>query len=344
MIVAGHLYDRDSSNRVAARLSGRGDRYVLTVDGDGGETIVDVVSAAPFVNGIPQRLVISTGQTFAPLDELPEGFLRTRRNRFWRALSRTERFSPRTAVVCVMLLAGIVVSLRAALPALADAAAHLVPGSLEAAVGQSAFERFDHWLLEPSGLSPARTAALKRAAERLADARGMSEPPKVLFRSAPQIGANALAFPGGPILVTDQLVRAMESDDRVVAVIAHELGHVEERHGVRQVLRAAGLLILFGAILGADEVIVEELSAFALSLATSGYAREFENAADEYAVRLLGDAGHSPEALAAALESLAAECEPHCAEGGWFSTHPSIETRIAALKAFTGKLDGDPGR
>ncbi len=343
MIVAGHLYDRDSSNRVAARLSGRGDHYVLTTD-DGGETVVDVVSAAPFVNGIPQRLVISTGQTFAPFDELPKGFLRTRRNRFWRALSRAERFSPRTAIVCVMLLAGIVVSARAALPALADAAARLVPGSLEAAIGRNAFEQLEHWLLEPSDLSPAQTVALRRAAKRLVDLRGMSEPPRVLFRSAPEIGANAFAFPGGPILVTDQLVRAMDSDDRVVAVIAHELGHVEERHGVRQALRAAGLLVLFGAILGADEVVVEELSAFALSLATSGYSREFESAADEYAARLLRDAGLSPEALVGALESLAAECEPHCAEEGWFSTHPSIETRIEALRAFTGKLDGGPER
>ena len=113
---------------------------------------------------------------------------------------------------------------------------------------------------------------------------------------------------------------------------------------MRQVLRAAGLLVLFGAILGTDEAIVEELSAFALSLATSGYAREFESAADEYAVRLLRDAGHSPEAFVAALESLAAECEPHCTEGGWFSTHPSIETRIETLREFTEKLDGDPGR
>lgn len=343
MIVAGHLYDRGSSNRVAARLSGRRDRYVLTTDG-GGERVVDVVSASPFVNGIPQRLVVSTGQTFVPFGELPKGFLRGRRNRFWRALSRAERFSPRTAVVCVVLLAAIVVSLRAALPALADAAARFVPGSLEAAVGRSTFEQLEYWLLEPSDLSPAQAVALRRAAKRLVDLRGMPEPPRVLFRSAPKIGANAFALPGGPIVVTDQLVDLMDSEDLVVAVIAHELGHVEERHAVRQILRAAGLLILFGAILGADEVFVEELSALALSLTTSGYSREFESAADEYAVRLLRDAGHAPGAFIAALESLAAECGPPCAEEGWFATHPSIETRIAAVRELIGKPGGDPGR
>ena len=343
MIVAGHLYDRGSSNRVAARLSGRRDRYVLTTD-DGGETVVDVISAAPFINGIPQRLVISTGQTFVPFGELPQGFLGGRRNRVWRALSRAERFSPGTAAVCVVLLAGIVVSLRAALPALADAAAHLVPGSLEAAVGRSTFAQLEYWLLEPSDLSPAQTVALRRAAKRLVEQQGMSEPPRVLFRNAPKIGANAFALPGGPVVVTDQLVDLMESEDLVVAVIAHELGHVEERHAVRQMLRATGLLILFGAILGADEVFVEELSAFALSLATSGYSREFESAADAYAVRLLRDAGHAPEAFIAALEALAAECGPPCAEESWFSTHPSIETRIEAMRELVGNPGGDPGR
>ena len=172
----------------------------------------------------------------------------------------------------------------------------------------------------------------------------MPEPPAVVFRNAPKIGANAFAFPGGPIVVTDRLVNVVGSDDRILAVMAHELGHVEERHAVRQILRAAGLLILFSTILGADEVVVEELSAFALSLGTSGYSREFESAADDYAVRLLSDAGHSPEAFIAALESLAAECKPQCEEESWFSTHPSIETRIKALREFAREPSGNTGR
>ena len=344
MIVDGYLYDRASSNRVTAHLSSRQNGYVLTTDGNSFETTIDIVSASPFINGIPQRLVISTGQTFVPFDELPEGFLKAKPSRFWRALSKAERFSPRNVIICIALLAGVVLSARAALPTLADAAANFVPASLEAAVGQSTFEYFERWLLEPSDLNPARRAALRSAAEALADLRGMPEPPAVVFRNAPKIGANAFAFPGGPIVVTDRLVDVVGSDDRILAVMAHELGHVEERHAVRQILRAAGLLILFSTILGADEVIVEELSAFALSLGTSGYSREFESAADDYAVRLLSDAGRSPEAFIAALESLAAECKPQCGEESWFSTHPSIETRIKALREFAREPSGNTGR
>lgn len=58
---------------------------------------------------------------------------------------------------------------------------------------------------------------------------------------APQIGANAFALPDGTLVVTDELVElAGDNDDEVLAVLAHELGHIHERHGLR-LLRTQGL-------------------------------------------------------------------------------------------------------
>ena len=335
MIARGHLYDQDSSNRVDARISVHGDCYSLKLSTSGAEFPVDVVSVSTFINGIPQRLVLSTGQTFVPLDELPEGFLTAKKYGSWRTLSKLEKFSPRNVIISVLLLVFAVVSIRGALPFVADAASRLVPESLEATIGQETFAQFDELLLKESRLSASRQTAFKEKAAKLTRSRGIVTSPEIRFRSAPAIGANAFAFPGGPIVVTDQLVDVVKHDDAVVAVIAHELGHIEGRHSLRQIFRAAGLLILASTILGADEIIVDELSAVALGLVTSGYSRGFETEADEYATRLLLDAGYPPEGLAQALDALAKQCEQPCAKGGWFSTHPDHSERIRALKAFS---------
>lgn len=335
MKVGGYLYERQSSGRVEASLSLHDNTYRLSAYGDEQERDVEIVSASPFINGIPQQLVISTGQTFAPFEELPDGFLNQKKNKYWRVVSALEKFSIRNVIICVLLFVIAIFSIRAGLPIIADAASALVPKSVEAVVGRTAFEQFESLLLKESKLSSARQESLASDTAKLARENGFQELPELHFRDAPTIGANAFAFPGGPIVITDQLVEVVASDEGVLAVIAHELGHFEGRHGLRQILRAAGLLVVASTILGADEVILDELSAFALSLAASGYSRGFESEADEFAVRMLVAGGYSPQGLIHALDALANRCGKPCSEGGWFSTHPGHGERINALKAFS---------
>ena len=70
------------------------------------------------------------------------------------------------------------------------------------------------------------------------------------FRNAPVLGPNALTFPGGRIIVTDQLLKALPEDDEALAVIAHELGHAHYRHVLREAVRSASAAVLGGALLG----------------------------------------------------------------------------------------------
>ena len=137
---------------------------------------------------------------------------------------------------------------------------------------------------------------------------------------------------GGPILVTDDLVHVLEEDNKILAVMAHEFGHVEERHGLRQVLRVGGMFLIASMVVGADDSMIEELAALAVSTTTLGYSRDFERDADSFAGRLLESAGRSADDLADALEALQENCGEACrSETSWLSTHPAIESRIKAL-------------
>ena len=58
------------------------------------------------------------------------------------------------------------------------------------------------------------------------------------FRVVDQNELNAFSLPGGPVYVTDELLKAMGNDqDQLAGVLGHEVGHITKRHGVRQMER-----------------------------------------------------------------------------------------------------------
>ena len=65
---------------------------------------------------------------------------------------------------------------------------------------------------------------------------------------APMI--NAFALPGGPVLVTDDLIREARTPDELSAVIAHEVSHIEKRHVMQAVWRSLGIGLLLDAVVG----------------------------------------------------------------------------------------------
>ncbi len=99
------------------------------------------------------------------------------------------------------------------------------------------------------------------------------------------IGANALAFPSGTIVITDQLTKVVTSDKQLSGIIAHEIGHIAEQHSLRQMVRGSifslAIAFILGDVSGASTAI---LSAPALLMELQ-YSREFESDADGYALR-----------------------------------------------------------
>lgn len=332
MKIRGHLYEPGSSERVDATLACERGRFHLFSAGAAAGTEVEVRGASERLAGIPQTLTLGSGQRFVSFEELPPGFLGEAETRMSRWTDWLERFSPVKAAVLFGVLVLAVLGLRAAVPVVADGAVVLIPHRAEAFIGGQAFRELDAAMFSPTRLAEPRRARIEAAARALARRAGIDPIPEIHFRDARLLGANAFAFPGGPIVVTDDLVRVLDSDDRILAVIAHELGHVRERHGLRQVLRVAGMFVIASAVLGADDSLLEELAAIAVSTASAGYSRDFERDADAFAGRLLESAGRSGGDLADALQALQDDCGETCRnDPGWLSTHPGFESRIEAL-------------
>ena len=333
MKIQGYLYEPTSSERIQATLSREQGRYILFRDDAAVGIDVDIRETSERLAGIPQTLTLGTEQRFVPFEELPLGFLDTANSSVSRWTDWLERFSPIKATILIAVLLLGILGLRAAVPIAADLTVVLIPNRAEAFIGRQAFQEMDALVLSPSQLSESRRASIETAAQALARRGGIDPVPEIHFREAPAIGANAFAFSGGPIVITDDLVNVLGDEDKILAVIAHELGHVVERHGLRQVLRIVGMFVMASLVLGADDSVMEELAAIAVSTTAAGYSRDFERDADAFASRLLNNTGRSANDLASALQTLLEECGEKCQnDGGWLSTHPGIESRIMTLR------------
>lgn len=219
------------------------------------------------------------------------------------------------------------------LPALTKLIAPSIPEPLLQSMSQQTLSFLDEKLLKPSHLSEARRAELADHAGKILQAGGDLPGYRLHFRSS-AMGPNAFALPSGDVVIFDQLVELAESDDEVAGVIAHELGHVAYRHGVRQLIQSSVVSFVLGIYLGDVSSIAAGLGALVLE---SRYSRNFEREADDYAARTMLAAGQGTEPLATMLERMdKTRGAKGRAGSGWdgLSTHPDTAERIARLRAM----------
>lgn len=136
------------------------------------------------------------------------------------------------------------------IPALAKQVARVLPAEADRAIGIGTLETFDKMMFDTSELPVARRAELTRRFDGMTGSLDDGHVYRLEFRKSSAMGANAFALPSGIVVVTDGLVDIAKSDDEIVAVLAHEIGHVRGRHALRHILQAAGVSALAVALLG----------------------------------------------------------------------------------------------
>lgn len=158
---------------------------------------------------------------------------------------------------------------------------------------------------------------------------------------------NAFAAPGGLIFVSRGMLRCCASEDAVAAVLAHEIAHIQLRHGIQSIEKSRqtqALTILaaegtktFGKKELADLTRTFEgsINDITSTLINNGYSRSFEQEADASAVRTLSRVGYNPNALVAMLREMEKRLKP----GGldFAKTHPSPGSRIKDIESLVGR-------
>jgi len=247
----------------------------------------------------------------------------------------------------VALLVGLVMAVQQwGLPLAADALVAVTPPSVETALGESTLAAVDEVVMQPSRLPQDQQAQIRAAFAQTVghQAAGSVRPWQLVFRKS-RIGPNALALPGGTIIMTDEMVMLADGDTRLLsAVLAHELGHVQQRHGVRMLVQATALGTLSAVVLGDFSAV---LAMVPVMLGQAHYSRQAERGADAYAVKVLKAASLSPALMVTLFDKLNARRamgqspdKPASDAGStasWlgiaFSSHPQDAERIAFFQA-----------
>ncbi len=327
MLQANYFDGRSTRVRVV-NLSVAGDDLIIA-----GE---DIDFRVPFADVVvderlgraPRRLRLKDGSfcEVRDLDALDTLLASTAHRDGWvDRMQRHLQFVLFSIVACVALAAA---AYKWGLPWAAAKGAHALPPAIGRTLSVQALKLLDGKILMPSGVAEERQQALSAKFHALRLPEGGTPDSELLFRSSPQLGANAFTLPDGTIVVLDDLLTSIGDDPQILAVFAHELGHAHGRHGLQLLLQSSAVGAFWTLYVGD---ISSLLAAAPAAIVQARYSQDLERQADDYGAALLMHNGMSPALLADALKKLA-ESQSGGSKGGYLSSHPSTDERMRHLR------------
>jgi len=290
-----------------------------------------------------ENIFFQCGSYFKAHSTLPQEFLICQSGRTKRFIAWLEKFNLTKAVVLIVILAAFVVLFRLTISSISYGVAMIIPAKWEQQLGLSVYESIRDYAFEQSELSKVQKEQIRTDSKRLSDSIEGFQTVDIYFHSSKIFGANALAFPGGPVVITDDLVMMMNRDE-ILAVVAHEYAHIHQRHSLQRIIEVAAASFLAFVVFGADESVIEEISAVLIQLWGLKQSRELEKKADLLALEFLHHAGEDPISLVTAIEKFSTtdcdvdqddlhhlDCDDE--SWSWLSSHPSSAERSVYLRS-----------
>ncbi|GGC66217.1 M48 family metallopeptidase [Undibacterium terreum] len=259
--------------------------------------------------------------------------------------------------VALLAVAAMVAGLGAAyywgIPAAATRLAEYAPVELEQKMGAQMLAGLDTKVFLPTQLGPLQQSQA-RAIFRQVLPISPRLPLKLEFRNSAVFGPNAIALPGGTIVVTDSMIAMITgvqinknmrersltglAGAQLAGVMAHEIGHEEHRHSMRQLASNGLAAAITGSLFGDFSALATAAPAL---LIQSEYSRELESEADDYAIKTLTQRGISIGPMADLFAQLDANRPADDNEtpkwmrnvSNYLASHPQTTQRIAMLRA-----------
>jgi predicted Zn-dependent protease len=148
---------------------------------------------------------------------------------------------------------------------------------------------------------------------------------------------NAFALPGGPIFITEGLLRLLKTEAELAGVLGHEIGHVIARHSSERLAKqqlTQGLLSAL--VIGSGDYTTAQIGQMVGSMINMSYGREDELESDALGIRIMAEVGYDPRALIRVMEVLA-QASGGSRQPEFFSTHPAPENRSARIREEIAK-------
>jgi Zn-dependent protease with chaperone function len=248
-------------------------------------------------------------------------------------VSKLESRWPFAIAALVMIAVSAFAFVRFGVPAIAKHIAYNMPVSVDETLGEGGLEAMDKTFFAPSELPASRKQEIEERFRAMTSELKDNHEYRLEFRKGGRIGPNAFALPSGIVVITDELIKLAQNDEEIIAVLAHEVGHVVHRHSLRMLLQNSGTAALMFALLGD----VGSVSALAASLPTMmvhmKHSRDFEREADDYSRAWLGSHSIPTSRFGDLLKRIEQQQGGKPAQAfSYFSSHPDTKERADERK------------
>lgn len=354
-MITGYYSDGKTSTRVAARLEVVSQSPAILMLRDTGNStelqrsdLADIKISSRLGN-IPREFVFADGGLFvSPQNQQIDTVLKTLKSD--SGLSLIHRLESNIGLVLSSVVLALLfgwLTVTQGIPRAADMMADNIPEVMAEQFDQQ-MTVLDSTLFDPSNLPDTEQERVRQLFQPYLDQHSQLNP-KLHIRSG--IGVNALAFPGGDIVFSDELIERAANDQQLVSVLFHELGHLQHRHFLRRTLQDSMLVILLLFVVGDIESLDMVMGIPAL-LADLSYSRDFEREADLFALQQMHSNDLDLDAFGTMMlllsatdegqeemqeEDKASEYDFEALEG-FLSTHPKSEDRAAMVEEFKAGL------
>lgn len=230
-----------------------------------------------------------------------------------------------TLIAVVTTIAVLVLGYLYGLPAMSEVIAKTLPEKVERAIGQETLSFLDKRILAPSELPAAQQQAIVSRFNTLVPPQQGVPSYEIIFRKS-KIGPNAFALPSGQIVLTDEIVKLVDNEDALMGVLAHELGHLHERHIMRRIIQSSAIGAVATVLFGDVSAVIANIPTVMLDMK---YSRDAEREADDYAIAMFKANGINLSTLTLVFEKLekeSGEATPY------FSSHPPPSERIERIQ------------
>jgi len=231
----------------------------------------------------------------------------------------------RQYAIVLGIIAGFLVFVFWLLGLLVDNLVWLIPSSVEQQLGRLIVPSFEQQA-KPSPAQDALNAMLDRLEANLPE-RQPDRNYRLLF--IPDSTINAIALPGDVVVVYQGLVNKAESENELMMVLGHELGHFANRDHLRGITRALFLQILLSIVFGDAGDIGRATGGIIEALANSSYSQGQELQADEFGITILH---RTYNHVAGATDFFERIAKLGGSPVPFLSTHPNPSDRVVRLQ------------
>ncbi len=286
------------------------------------------------VGSIPRSIYLPDGAKCETDDnDTVDEFLRRSGQSTWDLLLNNLESNLKYVITALIVaITGLWGIIEIGIPAAARQAAFSLPPSVNITIGDESLKIMDRVFMSLSLLESARQEEVNSVFENLSEELSSDFDLQLVFRKSDQFGANAFALPSGTVIITDDLVDISEHGNELLSIFVHEIGHIVNRHTLRQVLQNSVITLMIASVTGDITSISAVAAALPVVLVESKYSREFESEADLFALEYLRSHDIPGSHFADILTRMEQKSDSGGAIPDYLSTHPATSDRLKLFR------------